>query len=292
MKGKIIKGIAGFYYVHVSGRGIYECKAKGVFRNRNEKPLVGDMVELDILDEVNKQGNIMTILTRDNSLVRPLVANVNQALVVFAAADPEPNFHLLDYFLAQMEGNDIPVIICFNKIDLVDDSVLKTYRDIYSQCGYDMLTVCARTNEGLEELKECLKGRTTVLAGPSGVGKSSIMNLICPEANANTGEISKKLGRGKHTTRHSEIFCIGEDSYLVDTPGFSSLRLPDMEVTEVKWLFPEYAACEGMCRFQGCIHKDEPQCEVKTRVENGEYSKERYESYLLMLEEVKAQRKW
>lgn len=292
MVGKIIKGIAGFYYVHVPDAGIYECKAKGVFRNRNEKPLVGDIVELGILNESEKKGNIIAICDRKNTVPRPQVANVDQALVVFAAAEPEPNLHLLDYFLIRMETVNIPVIICFNKIDLVGGEVLQRYREIYSGCGYEFLSVCAHTGEGLKALKDKMKGKTTVLAGPSGVGKSSLMNLLYPEAQAETGGISKKLGRGKHTTRHSEIFCIDENSYLVDTPGFSSLRLPDMEEGELRLYFPEYAECEGMCRFQGCMHRNEPDCEVKHRIGEGILSQERYESYLLMLDEVRARKKW
>lgn len=292
MVGKIIKGIAGFYYVHVPDNGLYECRAKGIFRNRNEKPLVGDLVELGIVDEEARQGNITAICDRKNTVFRPQVANVDQALVVFAAAEPEPNLHLLDYFLVRMETGNIPVIICFNKSDLASESSISRYREIYSECGYEFLSVCAHTGEGMQQLLDKMSGKTTVLAGPSGVGKSSIMNLLYPEAQAETGVISRKLGRGKHTTRHSEIFCIDENSYLVDTPGFSSLRLPDMEAEELRLYFPEYAECEGMCRFQGCMHRDEPDCEVKDRVHAGVLSEERYESYLLMLDEVRARKKW
>lgn len=292
MVGKIIKGIAGFYYVHVPDGEIYECRAKGIFRNRNEKPLVGDMVELSILDESAGQGNITAILERKNSVLRPRVANVDQVMVVFAAAKPEPNMHLLDCFLVRMEADNIPVIICFNKSDLVDAEAIDRYRNIYSGCGYGFLSVCAHTGEGMRELMDSMRGKTTVLAGPSGVGKSSIMNLLYPDAQAETGSISRKLGRGRHTTRHSEIFCIDGNSYIVDTPGFSSLKLPDMEEGELRMYFPEYAECEGMCRFQGCMHRDEPGCEVKERVHAGVLSRERYESYLLMLDEVRLRKKW
>lgn len=292
MEGKIIKGIAGFYYVHLPNMGIYECKAKGVFRNRAQKPIVGDMVELEILDENIKTGNIINILPRNNSLVRPLVANVDQALVVFAVKDPAPNLHLLDYFIVRMEMESVPVHVCFSKTDIANDSETEHYYNIYKNAGYNVLLVSSKTDAGMEKLASILKGKTTVLAGPSGVGKSSIMNYLYPDAKAQTGEISKKLGRGKHTTRHSEIFCIDENSYLVDTPGFSSIRLPEMELDELRMSFPEYAKEEGLCRFQGCVHKGEPDCVVKDKVKSGELSAERYESYLLMVDEVQSQKKW
>jgi len=292
MVGKIIKGIAGFYYVHTRENGTYECKAKGIFRNRNEKPLVGDMVDIEILSETPPVGNITAILPRNNRLIRPAVANVDQALVVFAVNDPEPNLNLLDCFLLRMGYEDVPVVICFNKSDLDTDNRLERLCAIYEGSGCNILTICAGDGQGKEDLFDILKGKTTVLAGPSGVGKSTIMNMICPEAAMETGAISVKLGRGKHTTRHSEIFSIGQDSYLMDTPGFSSLQVPDMEITELDRFFPEFNHSNNCCRFMSCVHKDEPDCVVKSMVENLLIPRERYESYLYMLEELKQRKKW
>lgn len=292
MTGKIIKGIAGFYYVHVPDKGIFECKAKGIFRNRNEKPLVGDMVELDILDQDSLTGNIISILPRSNRLIRPAVANVDQALVVFAATDPEPNFHLLDCFIVRMMYEDVPVVICFNKDDLVDGDRINELLDIYGNSGCTVMALNTLNEDGCDRIYGLLEGRTTVLAGPSGVGKSSIMNMLYPEAGVRTGDISVKLGRGRHTTRHSEIFCIGANSYVMDTPGFSSLTPPPIECSELGGYYPEFAGEGIYCRYQSCIHKDEPECGVKDRVKDGRISAVRYDGYLYLLDELKKLKKW
>ncbi len=292
MNGRIVKGIAGFYYVHASDERIYECKAKGIFRNRNEKPLVGDMVEFDITDQEGLSGSIHSILPRKNSIIRPAAANIDQALVIFAAAEPDPNYHLLDYFLVWMEHDNVPVTLCINKTDLVNDDVINEFTQIYSEAVSDIIFVSADKKEGFDVMKEKLYGKLTVLAGPSGVGKSSVMNILCPDANAETGSISKKLGRGKHTTRHSEIFCIAHDTYVMDTPGFSSLSLPDVELNELMHYYPEFEKYDGMCRFYGCLHAEEPDCAVKNAAENGLISDYRYNSYIMMLKEIKEQRKW
>lgn len=292
MEGKIIKGIAGFYYVHGEDGEIYECRAKGIFRKDNMKPLVGDNVEITVLDPEKKEGNLVKILPRKNSLIRPAVANVDQAFVIFAMEDPKPNFMLLDRFLIMMEQAGVPAVICFNKKDLAEEKEVRELYDIYKGCGYQVLLSSALHNEGIEEIRSILKGKTTVVAGPSGVGKSSLTNLLQKEVQMETGEISRKLKRGKHTTRHSQVIPIGEHTYLMDTPGFSSLYLTDMEEQELKDYFPEFQKYEGQCRFLGCRHIHEPGCRVKEALESEEISRLRYEDYLSLYEELKEKRRY
>lgn len=290
--GKIIKGIAGSYYVHVVGAGIYECKAKGIFRYKNIKPLVGDNVELNILNEEEKTGNITDILERKNSLIRPAVANVDQAMVIFAVKSPSPNLNLLDRFLVMMESQNIPVIICFNKADLADEEGKAKLYNIYKPAGYSMVFTSTLDKTGLEQIKAYLDGKTTVFAGPSGVGKSSMLNALIPDINARTGDISVKIERGKHTTRHSEIFNLEKNTYIMDTPGFSSVYAWAMEKEELKDLFPEFVPCEGKCRFNGCVHVNEPDCMVKRQVEEGKIAPDRYDNYILMYDEIKNRKKY
>lgn len=292
MQGKIIKGIAGFYYVHVNGCGIYECKAKGVFRKENQKPLVGDDVELDVLDEEKKLGNISRIYPRNSALIRPAVANVDQALVIFSIVKPQPNFNLLDRFLIMMKQQKLPCIICFNKLDIDDDSVGQQYQEIYEACGYKTLLLSANKGLGVDELKALLKGKTTTVAGPSGVGKSSLINCLQSQITMETGSISEKIERGKHTTRHCELIAIEEDTFILDTPGFSSLGLFDLEKEELAQLYPEFSEHEKFCKFGGCSHINEPVCGVKEAVELGQISKLRYDNYTLLYEELKTKKKF
>lgn len=287
MQGKIIKGIAGFYYVHVAGTGIFECKAKGIFRKEKIKPLVGDNVEMELLDAQEKTGNIISILPRRNELIRPSVANIDQALVIFAVEKPKPNFNLLDRFLIMMEQRQIETIICFNKRDLVNSQELDILRAIYEPCGYQVLTVSAKRQQGLEEVREVLQNRTTTVAGPSGVGKSSIINLLSPEADMETGTLSEKIDRGKHTTRHSQLLYIDEETYIMDTPGFSSLYLTDIGQENLKDYFREFQKYEPFCRFQGCSHIHEPDCGVKAALAEGSISPVRYENYVMLYEDRK-----
>ena len=292
MQGKIVKGIAGFYYVHVVESGVYECKAKGVFRKEKIKPLVGDNVEIEILNEDPKEGNIVKILPRKNELIRPAVANIDQALVVFAVAKPDPHFNLLDRFLVMMETKELPVVLCFNKSDIADDALVEKLRQIYEPAGYPLIFTSAREDDNIAEVREVLRGKTTAIAGPSGVGKSSIINLLQPEANMETGDISHKIERGKHTTRHSELFPIDGESYIMDTPGFSSLYVNDFEKEELKYYFPEFAEYEGRCRFNGCDHVHEPGCAVKAAVEEKKIHEIRYQDYIEMYEELKKKRRY
>ena len=295
MQGKIIKGIAGFYYVHVEACGIYECKAKGIFRNKKIKPLVGDNVLIDVIDEDNKKGNISDILERKNELIRPASANIDQAMVIFAVKSPEPNYNLLDRFILMMDYQDVPTVVVFNKTDLVEEKDIEELRKIYEKCGCKVIFISAYDNTGIDILMDTLKD-TTILAGPSGVGKSSLTNIILPDRKEE-GEISKtgdvsRIGRGRHTTRHSEIFNVTGSTYICDTPGFTSLNLPELEKEQVRFYFNEFDEYEGTCRFNGCVHINEPDCAVKMAVEKGVISRRRYTSYVELYEEIKNQKKY
>lgn len=287
MQGKIIKGIAGFYYVYIEKKGIFECKAKGIFRNKSIKPLVGDNVMIDIIDEQERKGNIVRILERKNELIRPAVANIDQAMIVFALKRPDPNMNLLDRFLVMMEFQNIETTICFNKKDISDDEFMNQLMEIYEKAGYNVVFASATEEEGMKEIKEILKGKSTVFAGPSGVGKSSMLNALTKDYTMETGAVSEKIGRGRHTTRHSEIFRIDENSYVFDTPGFSSLLVPGMTKEKLEDCFPEFNEYMNQCRFVGCAHISEPDCAVKVALQNGNISDSRYDNYKLMYEELK-----
>lgn len=292
MQGKIIKGIAGFYYVYVEGRGTYECKAKGIFRKDHVKPLVGDDVIVDVLDEGEMLGNIRQILPRRSALVRPAVANVDQALIIFAIVKPNPNFNLLDRFLIRMERQNLPTIICFNKQDIASPQEKDALRRSYETCGYHVLFISALENEGVEQVRELLNGRTTTVAGPSGVGKSSLINRLSPRANMETGEISARIERGRHTTRHSEIIALGNETYIVDTPGFTSLDISEITKEELGQYYPEFTQYEPYCKFSGCAHISEPSCGIKDAVEEGKISRVRYENYKVLYQELKETRRY
>lgn len=287
MQGIIIKGIAGFYYVDVAGSGIYECKAKGIFRKERIKPLVGDKVEIEILDEEKKEAALIKIFKRKNELFRPAVANVDQMMIVMALARPDPNFGVLDRLLIQAEISEVPTIICFNKADIASKEVLKAC-EIYKKAGYKVITASVKEELEMNEVENALKEKTTVLAGPSGVGKSSITNILAPDACMETGDISRKLKRGRHTTRHSQLIVVEDGTYICDTPGFTSFSPETIEKEELRYYFKEISQYEGKCRFNGCVHINEPGCAVKEAVEAGDISAMRYESYVQLYEEIKS----
>ncbi len=278
--------------MHTGAGGVYTCKAKGIFRKEQKKPLVGDDVELTVLNEADKEGNIDKLLPRKNELIRPAVANVDQALVIFAIRKPQPNLNLLDRFLIMMEQQHVPSIICFNKQDIADEGERIALEQAYEKSGCQVLSVSARQQENIEKLQKLLKGKTTTVAGPSGVGKSSLINSLKPDKYMETGAISEKIDRGKHTTRHSELIRLEEDTYIMDTPGFTSLGLFALEKEELRHYYPEFDPYEGKCRFQGCVHLHEPDCMVKHALEQGEISRIRYDNYCILYEELKGQKKY
>ncbi len=286
MIGKITKGIAGFYYVHGEDGCLYECKAKGVFRKDGIKPLVGDNVTISVLDEEKRLGNLDEILLRNSELLRPAAANIDQVLVLFAAAKPAPNFNLLDRFLIRMGLEKIPVLVGFNKCELVTERQIDEMRKVYTLAGYPVYFFSVKEQEGLEVLREALSDKTTALAGPSGVGKSSLMNYLCPQAEMETGDVSRKIERGRHTTRHAELFVLQKGTYVMDTPGFSSLYINEIPAGELWEYFPEMREAEKDCRFTGCCHMEEPDCGVKERVVSGAIAKQRYESYRQLYTEL------
>lgn len=307
LKGKIIKGVGGFYYVNVEADEskediIYECRAKGIFRKNKEKPLPGDDVELKPLSEMlpdgYPEGSIIKILERKNSIIRPQVANIDQAMVVFACVYPEPNLNLLDRFLINMERQSIPTVIVFNKNDLVGAEKLMELTDTYKNSGYKVLTINTIGNLtnflkfGIEDTREILlkelRGKTTVLAGPSGVGKSSVMKLLSPQSEVETGTLSEKIGRGKNTTRHTELFYLEKETYLLDTPGFSTIYIQGMQPEELRDYYNEFLEYSSECKFNTCRHVSEPGCAVKRAVEEGIINRTRYENYLQLFSELKS----
>ena len=292
MLGKIVKGIGGFYYVAAADGKIYETRARGLFRKEGIRPSVGDDCEIEIPDAESLSGSVVSILPRRSILYRPVVANADQAIVIFAVSKPEPHFGLIDRYLTGMLWQEMPVILVLNKIDQ-DPEKGEEMADQYRRAGFTVLLTSAKKKEGIGELRASMEGKTSVLSGPSGVGKTSLLNALFPEKRMETGEISERIGRGKHTTRHSELMVVGKNTYICDTPGFSSVELPeDMDEDTLCYGFPEFTPFLGKCRFTSCRHMAEPDCVVKQAVEDGEIEKSRYASYCSMLEELKGRRRY
>ncbi len=246
---------------------------------------MGDEVRFEIIDENALTGNVIDILSRRSEIIRPAVANVDQALIIFAITRPDPNFNLLDRFLIMMQQKDLPCVICFNKQDIADENEKEEIRRAYCNCGCRVIFASTLNNDGIDELKDVLMHKTTTVAGPSGVGKSSIINLLQQDVVMETGAISR-IERGRHTTRHSELIAIDSDTYILDTPGFSSLRLFDMDAASLKDYYNEFADMAQGCRFHDCLHLNEPDCAVKAAVEAGAVSRLRYDNYTVLLNEL------
>jgi len=284
-KGTIVKGIGGFYYVDTQ-TGVYECRARGKFRREKVTPLVGDFVEISILDEANKKGSLDVILPRKNELLRPRVANVEQAVIVFAAQSPPINLDLLDRFIILIEQQSLEVLICINKIDLDINEDYKKIVATYREAGFRVVEISADKGINVDLLKEELKGRISVFAGPSGVGKSSLINSINAGLNLSTGVLSTKIDRGKHTTRHVELMQLFENSFIVDSPGFTSLAFENISTMDLQFYFREFEPYINNCRFTGCSHIKEIECAVKEHV--GEtISQKRYDRYVTIYNELK-----
>lgn len=277
--GIIVKGIGGFYYVSTS-EGVYECKARGVFRKKNITPLPGDKVSFSIIDDEKKVGSIDNIMPRVSELVRPAVANIDQVVAVIAVKTPEPDLLLLDKLLVTVEQKKLDPVICINKIDLDTEEEYKKLLDAYSKTGYKIILTSFKDGRGYKELKDALYGRITVFAGQSGVGKSTILNKIINSNVMETGEVSEKIQRGRHTTRHAELIKLYSDGYVVDTPGFSSLEIKDIPPEELQFYYPEFSKYLDSCKFSSCRHISEPQCAVKKALEEGLIDEGRYERYI------------
>ncbi|MCT4612032.1 MAG: ribosome small subunit-dependent GTPase A [Clostridia bacterium] len=289
--GKVIKAISGFFYVDYEGQ-IYECKGKGKLKKDKIIPFVGDDVEFEVINDKTKKGIIEKVLERENSLVRPPVSNVDQVVIVFAIKNPTPNYLVLDKIIAIAESKGVEVTICINKIDLDDTGEYEKFYNRYKNVGYEVFKLSATSDNDLKEkLMPILKGKTSVFSGPSGVGKSTILNTLHKDIEMETGEISEKLKRGKHTTRHVELFSLDKDTFVLDTPGFTSLEVYDIDKEDLRYSFVEFLDYSDECKYSTCIHISEPNCKVKEALEENKISKERYNNYISIYNEINDKRR-
>lgn len=284
-EGKIVKALSGFYYVLTADGHITQCRGRGVFRKNKITPLVGDMVVFQA--DNDQEGYILEVLPRKNELVRPPIANIDQAILVFSAMEPEFSTVLLDRFLVLIESKEVTPLICISKMDLLEeDEKLMGFANYYQKIGYEVVLTSTKEPEQLKQILPYLKDKTSVIAGQSGVGKSSLLNVLRPELELKTDDISTHLGRGKHTTRHVELMEIN-DGFVADTPGFSSLEFLEMAAEEVKECFPEFVSISDQCKFRECTHLKEPKCAVKAAVDAEEIAPFRYKHYVSFVEEIK-----
>jgi len=291
MEGIIIKGIAGQYHVRV-GDQTHTCKARGIFKKKGLKLLVGDRVRIALDDYDQAQGVIEEVHPRQTALIRPPVANVSQAVVVFAIKHPDPNINLLDKLLAICEHNQLEVVICFNKVDLDNEHLVNHYQKVYESAGYKVIATSAKEHVEIESLKSCLNDQISVFAGPSGVGKSSLLNEIQEGIRLEVGGLSEKIGRGKHTTRHSELMVLPCGGMVVDTPGFTAVDITIIELEDLSSCYREFADLVDQCKFNNCRHINEPGCAVKAAVAEGDIYESRYESYLYFIKAIEEHRRY
>jgi len=281
--GRIIKGIGGLYFVDTE-RDVFQCKARGIFRKKKLVPTVGDYVQINVIDEKEKIGFIEKICERKNFLIRPRVANVDLCIITFAAASPNINFDLLDRFLILSEEKSLDVVICINKYDLIQENIKEYINRVYSSV-YKVIFTDTFNNIGIDELKDIINGKVSVFAGPSGVGKSSLINCIISPGTRMTGEISRKIERGKHTTREVELLSVGKNTFIVDSPGFTSVSLEHIKPEELQFYFREFKKFIEKCRFNDCLHLHEPDCLIKENI-GGDISEERYKRYEFLYTEL------
>ena len=290
MEGFIKKGIGGFYYVQTD-QGLIEAKGRGILKKDGITLAVGDYVEIEIIDEIEKKGIIQSIYPRKNQFIRPPIVNVDIFVVVFAASRPKPNYALIDKFLVMAEMNNVEAVICINKCDAADETELADMKAIYENT-YPVVCVSGKTGEGINVLEKMISGCHAALAGPSGVGKSTILNTMIPHANMETGEISQKTKRGKHTTRHVEIFDVEGGGRVFDTPGFTSFEILEADEDTLQEYYPEIETYRGGCRYDNCRHIKEPGCAVREAVRDGRIHKHRYQSYEANIEEIRSKKKY
>ncbi len=291
-KGKILKGIGGFYYIKPDNQNsIIECKARGKFRNLSLVPTIGDVVDVELSDEAGK-GSIVHIYDRNNLFIRPNVANIDTLVIVVACNNPKPDFLFVDKMLVIAHSKNVECIVCFNKTDLEDDETVKSYAKIYTDIGYKVICTNFKNMSGLDELRKLIKGKTTAFTGFSGVGKSTLINNVVGKAYMQTGEVSKKLGRGKHTTRHVELLEYDSGSYLADTPGFSTLDLTDIDASSLKDCFVEFSLYSQNCKFADCMHTSDKFCGVYDAVKCNKINKVRYLNYINFYNTLKDKKEW